>query len=40
MTIGELEAMLDFQNIDPLKAIEVMREFRKLFRVMVSITYC
>ncbi|XP_072033446.1 LOW QUALITY PROTEIN: uncharacterized protein [Amphiura filiformis] len=36
MTIGELEAMLDLQNIDPLKALEVMREFRKLFRVLIE----
>ena len=38
MTIGELEAMLDLQNVDPLKALEIIKEFRVLFRVLVRIT--
>lgn len=37
MTIGELEAMLDLQNIDPFTVVQLMKDLRSLFRTFVSI---
>ncbi len=36
MTIGELEAMLDLQNIDPLTVVQLMKDLRSLYRTFVS----
>ncbi|XP_038062441.1 uncharacterized protein LOC119732930 [Patiria miniata] len=36
MTIGELEAMLDLQNIDPLTLVQLMKELRVLYRTFIE----
>ncbi|XP_022102001.1 uncharacterized protein LOC110985344 [Acanthaster planci] len=36
MTIGELEAMLDLQNIDPFTVVQLMKDLRSLFRTFVE----
>ncbi|XP_071798137.1 uncharacterized protein [Asterias amurensis] len=36
MTIGELEAMLDLQNIDPFTVVQLMKDLRALYRTFVS----
>ncbi|XP_033637723.1 uncharacterized protein LOC117298529 [Asterias rubens] len=36
MTIGELEAMLDLQNIDPFTVVQLMKDLRSLYRTFVS----
>ena len=37
MTIGELEAMLDLQNIDPFIVVQLMKDLRALYRTFVSV---
>ncbi len=36
MTIGELEAMLDLQNIDPFTVVKLLEDLRFFFRTFVS----
>ena len=36
MTIGELEAMLDLQNLDPIAILQLMKDLRALYRTFVS----
>ncbi|XP_022103294.1 uncharacterized protein LOC110986022 [Acanthaster planci] len=36
MTIGELEAMLDLQNIDPFTVVQLMKDLRALFRTFIE----
>ena len=37
MTIGELEAMLDLQNIDLFTVVQLMKDLRSLYRTFVSV---
>ncbi len=37
MTIGELEAMLDLQNVDPVLAFNLLKDMKQLFAVIVSV---
>ena len=36
MTIGDLEALMDMKNIDPLLVAELFKEMRDLFIALVS----
>ncbi|XP_038050728.1 uncharacterized protein LOC119723897 [Patiria miniata] len=36
MTIGELEAMLDLQNIDPIVVVQLMKDLRSLYRTFTE----
>ena len=38
MTIGDLEAMLDMQNLDPVLVVQLMKNLKDLLRALASLT--
>jgi hypothetical protein len=39
MTIGEITAMIDSQNLDPVIVFKLIKDIKKLFEALVSLTF-